>query len=127
MGGGSSFRVLCVDDNRDVAESLVMLLALVGFEARAYFDAASALAEAAAFRPHAGVLDIHMPGMDGYELARRLKAIGDDAVRLVAVTGYGQSEDRRRSAAAGFEAHLVKPVTLDELQELLDRLTGAAG
>ncbi|HXH05658.1 MAG TPA: response regulator, partial [Vicinamibacterales bacterium] len=117
-------RVLVVDDNADAAAMLQEALAALGHDVRTARDGATALREADAFQPEIALLDLGLPGMDGYELAARLRAAGGTAPRLVAVTGYGQSEDRRRSDEAGFEAHLVKPVTLDDLQETLDRLIG---
>jgi PAS domain S-box-containing protein len=113
-------RVLVVDDNRDAAVSLAMLLRLWGHEARTAHDGPSALKAALSYRPEVVLLDIGLPGPDGYEVARRLRAVlSPAAVRLVAVTGYGQEEDRRRSREAGFDAHLVKPAALDELYALL--------
>jgi CheY-like chemotaxis protein len=125
MGGASAFRVLCVDDNRDVAESLVMLLALVGFEARACYDGPTALREAAGFRPHAAVLDIHMPVMDGYELARRLRELLGPGVFLMAVTAVGEPDAERRAAEAGFNLRLTKPADPKQLLTALTRFQKA--
>jgi PAS domain S-box-containing protein len=113
-------RILVVDDNRDAADTLALLLRLAGQDVRAAYDGPSALAEAARFGPAMVFLDIGMPGMDGYEVARRLRrdpALG--GVVLVAVTGWGQEEDRRRSREAGFDNHLVKPVEPEAVQKLL--------
>jgi signal transduction histidine kinase/DNA-binding response OmpR family regulator len=121
-------RVLVVDDNRDGADSLGMILRLSGYDVRLAHDGPEALAAAASFRPQVVVLDIGLPGMDGYEVARRLRADSParDAV-LVAVTGYGRSEDRARSRESGFDHHLVKPVDLDALARVLAAgRTGAA-
>jgi two-component system OmpR family response regulator len=108
---GDARRVLCVDDNRDVADSTAELLHLVGFEAVACYDGPHALAVAPQFRPHVCLVDLNMPVMDGDELADRLRALLTDAgVLLVAVTARGDEESRRRTAAAGFAYHLVKPV-----------------
>src|SRR5262249_6366568 len=85
-------------------------------------DGPSALEAAASFEPQIGLLDIGLPAMDGYELALALRAA--HAIRLVAITGYGQPRDRQRSHDAGFEDHLVKPVELDQLERLLHRLSG---
>src|SRR5688572_21135792 len=115
MAGGAWCRVLCVDDNRDVAESLVMLLTLVGFDARASFDGAAALAEAATFCPHAGVLDINLPGMNGYELARRLRELLGPKLFLMAVTAISDADSDRRAAEAGFNLQLTKPADPNQL------------
>ena len=113
---GSAGRVLIVDDNRDALTLLADALSAVGYEVRTAHDGPEALNAAPAFKPHVAVLDIGLPVMDGYELATRLRAIaGLRALRLIAVTGYGQDSDRRRSETSGFDAHLVKPVALDEL------------
>ena len=113
-------RILIVDDNMDAAESLAMLLRLGGHEIRVAHDGVSALQALRAFEPTLVVLDIGMPGMDGYEVARRirLQPVMQPAM-LVALTGWGQEEDRRRTKLAGFDYHLVKPVEPDALQELL--------
>ena len=111
------------DDNEDAAESLGTLLSLQGHEVRVCFDGAAALATIPAFGPDVVLLDIGLPnGMDGYEVARRLRK-GPLEAALVALTGYGQEEDRRRSAEAGFRAHLVKPVDPRSLTELLNRVS----
>ncbi|MDR3636722.1 MAG: PAS domain S-box protein [Isosphaeraceae bacterium] len=114
-------RVLVVDDNVDAANSLAKLLdRLYGQETRVAFDGPSALALTTSFRPEVVLLDIGMPGMDGYQVARRLR--DDPASRkatLVALTGWGQENDRRRSKMAGFDHHLVKPVDLEDLRTIL--------
>jgi PAS domain S-box-containing protein len=120
-------RILVVDDHRDAAESLAMLLRLDGHDVRVAHDGPEALSVAQNQLPHLAFLDIGMPGMDGYELCRRMRA--QPALRetlLVALTGWGQEEDRRRSREAGFDRHLVKPVEPDSLTRLLThpRLTG---
>jgi signal transduction histidine kinase len=120
-----SGRVLVVDDNQDAAESLAMLLDHVGYEVRAAEDGQAALASLDGFAPDLAILDIGLPGMDGYELARRLKA--DPRVpglRLVALTGYGRENDRARALAADFHEHLVKPIEPNRLFEALERLLG---
>ncbi len=122
QSSGRTGRILVVDDSRDAAESLVMLLQLQGHEVRSASDGPGALEAARAFQPDVVLLDIGLPGMDGYEVARRLREEeGAQKVLLVAMTGYGQDEDRRRSAEAGFDHHLIKPVDLGELQEVLGR------
>jgi signal transduction histidine kinase/CheY-like chemotaxis protein len=119
-------RVLVCDDNTDAAESLATLLQLKGDQVRVCFDGASALEAASSFTPDVVLLDIGLPnGMDGYEVARRLKADGARTARLVALTGYGREEDRRRSVEVGFQAHLVKPVEPGVLTSLLDQFRGA--
>jgi CheY-like chemotaxis protein len=116
-------RVLVVDDNRDAADSLAVLLRLTGQEVRVAYDGPSALTQAGEFRPALAFVDIGMPGMDGYEVARRLRRQpGLKDTLLVALTGWGQEEDRRRSAEAGFDCHLVKPVEPDALGGLLTDL-----
>jgi PAS domain S-box-containing protein len=119
-------RILVVDDNRDAADSLALLLRLAGQDVRLAYDGPSALAEAREFRAELVFLDIGMPGMDGYEVAKRLRqqAGSEDAV-LVAITGWGQSEDRRRAEDAGFDGHLVKPAKPETLRQYFDhqRLT----
>ncbi|HLU67951.1 MAG TPA: ATP-binding protein [Kofleriaceae bacterium] len=122
---GEIRRVLVVDDNRDAAETLAEALSYFGYETRVALDGPGALAAAPGFEPHAALLDIGLPLMDGYELADRLRALpGMDDLRLVAVTGYGQPSDRKRSLEAGFDEHMVKPVDPRALEALLARLIG---
>jgi signal transduction histidine kinase len=121
-----SGRVLVVDDNTDALKTLAELLRQVGYEVRAVGDGHAALAELASFTPDLAVLDIGLPGMDGYELARRLREHpGLSALRLVALTGYGRELDRLRAMSAQFHEHLVKPVPaarlLDAVGALLQR------
>jgi len=116
-------RVLVVDDNRDATDSMAMLLGVWGHETRSAHDGPVALGIAAEFQPEVVILDIGLPGMDGYEVARRIHEI--PALRnvvLVAMTGYGQEEDRIRSRAAGFARHLLKPADLGTLKSLLESL-----
>jgi PAS domain S-box-containing protein len=121
----ASRRVLVVDDQADAAESLAMLLRAEGHEVRTAPDGAAALEAARAYHPEVILLDIGLPRMDGYEVARRIRAqAGLEDVVLVAVTGYGQEEDRRRAAAAGFDAHLVKPADLAALLALFAERKG---
>ncbi len=105
-----SLRVLVVDDNLDAGQSLAMLLQLSGHEVSLTYDGPSALEVAETFQPQVVLLDIGMPEMDGYQVAERLRSRGGADLVLVAITGYGQEADRRRSRAAGFDHHLVKPV-----------------
>ena len=116
---GRGRRVLLVDDNHDAAELLAEVLRASGHRVAVASDGPTALRVAAEFHPDRALLDIGLPVMDGYELARRLRSqLGP--VRLIAVTGYGQPDDRARAKQAGFDAHLVKPVDLDELKAALD-------
>jgi CheY-like chemotaxis protein len=108
-----------VDDNRDGAESLAALLRHFGNDVRTAHDGRLGLEVAAAYRPDVVLLDIGLPGMDGLEVCRRLRVRSGDQPLIVALTGYGQEADRRRSREAGFDAHLVKPADLEALQELL--------
>jgi signal transduction histidine kinase len=122
----SGRRLLVVDDNRDAAESLALLLRLQGHEVRVAHDGPAALEMVSSHRPEMVFLDIGMPGMDGYEVARRLQHMpGMRGVRLAALTGWGQEDDRRRTAQAGFDHHLVKPVEPKVLEELLATLKRA--
>jgi two-component system CheB/CheR fusion protein len=122
----SGHRVLVVDDNIDSAESLAMLLEIAGHEVRAAHDGGGAVEVARDFQPRFVLLDIGLPGMDGFEVARRLRQESEmrQAV-LVALTGYGQDEDRRKSLEAGFDHHLTKPVDFAVLKNLIDSLSPA--
>ncbi|HZX81260.1 MAG TPA: ATP-binding protein, partial [Lysobacter sp.] len=111
-------RVLVVDDNQDAATTLAMMLELEGHATCVAFSAQDALARADGFRPDIAFLDIGMPGMNGYELARALRDLPALAgIRLVAVSGWGGEEDKRRSAEAGFDRHLTKPVSIEAVQK----------
>jgi len=115
-----SKRILIVDDSRDGGESLAMLLRVLGAEVSLAHSGRSALDCINSFRPDVLLLDIGMPGMDGYEVARRIRANPDNrGISLIALTGWGQDEDRQRSTAAGFDHHLVKPADIDQLRQLL--------
>jgi CheY-like chemotaxis protein len=113
--------VLVVDDNEDAAEMLSEALTALGYVVRTAPDGPSALVAAEEFQPQLALLDIGLPVMDGYELGRRLRE-SHSALRLVALTGYGQASDKARSREAGFDGHLVKPIHLDKLQRLLSTL-----
>jgi CheY-like chemotaxis protein/two-component sensor histidine kinase len=119
-------RVLVVDDNVDGAETLAMLLRLEGHQVQTAYDGATVLAAAGGFRPDVVLLDISLPGgLTGYDLAPRLRERpGLEGVLLVALTGYGQEEDKRRATDAGFDAHLTKPADLPELHALLAKGRG---
>jgi CheY-like chemotaxis protein len=113
-------RVLAVDDNVDAAESLALLLRLEGHEVRTAHDGPAALAAVQAERPDVVILDLGLPGMNGYEVARRLRALpGSEDMLLVALTGWAQEEDRRRCHEAGFDGHLPKPVEFSALRQFL--------
>jgi two-component system, chemotaxis family, CheB/CheR fusion protein len=115
-------RVLVVEDNRDGAQSMVTLLRRFGHDARAAFDGPSALAEALREPPEVVLLDIGLPKMNGFEVARRLREIpATNRLLLIAVTGYGTEADRLQSEQAGIDMHLLKPVDLRELAALLKR------
>jgi PAS domain S-box-containing protein len=119
MGAGLA-RVLVVDDNHDAADTLGMLLRVLGAQVEVVHDGPAALASLRTFRPTVVLLDLGMPGMSGIEVARRVR--GDPqfaSTRLVALTGWGQREDRRRTTEAGFDHHLVKPADMDALQSIL--------
>jgi CheY-like chemotaxis protein len=119
-GGLPQRRVLVVDDNLDSAASLAMLLRFLGTDVQVANDGQTALASVEAYRPDVVLLDIGMPGMDGLEVARRIRERRDnDAIVLIALTGWGQKEDRHRTEQAGFDHHLVKPADITALQSLL--------
>ena len=111
-------RVLVVDDNRDAAESLAILLRRDGHEVKVALDGPSALAMASAIEPEIVLLDLLLPEIDGYEVCRRLRLGGLSEARIIAMTGFGQDRDRLRSKEAGFDFHLVKPFAMEELQRL---------
>jgi PAS domain S-box-containing protein len=118
-------RVLVVDDNSDAASALEALLRSLGHETRVAYDGLQALRLAREFLPDVVLLDIGMPGLDGYEVARRLRALKSQSkVKIVAVTGWGQEADRQRSKEAGFDVHLVKPVDANDLARVLSGRNG---
>jgi CheY-like chemotaxis protein len=120
-------RVLVVDDNSDAAQTLADILRELGHTTSVAHDGPTALAAAAEFKPHVALLDIGLPVMDGYELARRLREQPElGKTLLFAITGYGQESDRERSRAAGFREHLVKPIDLARLVKLIDNAERAA-
>ncbi|HEY7241608.1 MAG TPA: ATP-binding protein [Burkholderiales bacterium] len=121
-------RILVVDDNRDAAESLGMILKFLGADVHIARDGAEAMKAVQAYGPAVVLLDIGMPGMDGYEVARQIRSHQrTHRPTLVALTGWGQEEDRRRACEAGFDHHLVKPADIAALQALLASLHGDAG
>lgn len=121
---GPTFRILVADDNRDAANSLAMMLRLLGHDIQSAHDGVEAVQAAAVFRPDVALLDIGMPKMNGYEAARNIRGQpwGKQTV-LVALTGWGQEEDKRKAAEAGFHYHLTKPVEPGTLERLLEGLT----
>jgi PAS domain S-box-containing protein len=119
-------KVLVADDNRDAADSLQRILKLYGYEVRVAYDGAAALALEEGFAPAVAVLDIGMPGMNGYQVARALRARYGERIKLIALTGWGQEGDRRRALEAGFDYHLTKPVDPAVLNELLAGAESAA-
>jgi CheY-like chemotaxis protein len=115
-------RVLVADDNLDALNSLAMLIELAGHEVRKAADGREALALAEQWQPDLALLDIGMPMLDGYEVVRRIRAESWGArMQLVAVSGWGQAEDRRRAMEAGFDMHFVKPIGFDTLTDLLSQ------
>jgi signal transduction histidine kinase len=113
-------RIMVVDDNRDACHLLAEAMRDLGHEVHIAHDGTDGLRIAAQVIPDVAILDLGLPGMDGYELARALReTLSDRAPRLIALSGYGQPEDRRRSAEAGFSAHLVKPTSLEAIEELI--------
>jgi PAS domain S-box-containing protein len=117
---GPPRRILIVDDNKDAATSLAMILTLEGHEVESVYTARDALARVLSFKPDVALLDIGLPEMNGYELARRLRAHPEvEKIRLVALTGYGQAEDKEHAKSVGFDDHLVKPADLRALQHAL--------
>jgi len=119
-GAGS---ILVVDDNTDAAETLADLLQMSGYEVRTAGDARAALAALQAFRPAVALLDIGLPDIDGYALAGQVRALPEHAaIKLVALTGYGRDHDRTQALAASFDEHMVKPVSVDQLLLVIERL-----
>lgn len=114
------FCILVVEDQVESADSMVELLEIWGYPARAVYDGLAALPAVRDDRPGVVLLDIGLPGMNGYEVARQLRAQYGAGLRLIALTGYGQESDRRQALDAGFDYHMVKPVNLALLHELLE-------
>jgi CheY-like chemotaxis protein len=122
-GDGSGVRVLVVEDNADSAEALVLLLRMLGNEVEVALDGASGLQAAEAHRPEVVLLDIGLPEMNGYDVARKIREQPwGGQMALVALTGWGQDEDRRLAKEAGFDHHLVKPVDPQKLMPLFQTL-----
>lgn len=118
-----AFRILVVDDNLDSALSLAMMLSIMGHETRTAHDGESALATAEAFLPDVVLLDIGLPKLNGYEVAQRIRQQPwGTSMFLIAVTGWGQEEDRQRSSEVGLNVHMVKPIEAGALEQLLSDL-----
>ncbi len=119
IGGAPACRVLVADDNPDTTEMMRVMLELSGHQVEVAGDGWSAADKAKAFNPHIVILDIGMPRVDGYEAARRIRELLGDRVVLVALTGWGQDDDKRRSREAGFDHHLTKPPDPETLDRLI--------
>jgi DNA-binding response OmpR family regulator len=111
--------VLVVDDNEDAADSLATLLGVMGYEVRIAYDGPEAIQAADEFEPAVALLDIGLPKLSGYDIARHVRERRGDDVLLVAITGWGQEEDRRKAREAGFDHHFTKPADFDRLLELI--------
>jgi CheY-like chemotaxis protein len=115
--------ILIVEDNADARESLVALLEMSGHRVAAADSGNAALSGLSGSLPQLMLIDIGLPDIDGFALARRIRELpGADRIRLIALTGYGSAEDQARATASGFDAHLIKPLDLDALEELLQRM-----
>ena len=122
------FKILVVDDNHDSALSLAMMLSIMGHETRTSYDGESAVSHAEEFLPDVVLLDIGLPILNGYEVAQRIRESAWGAsMFLIAVTGWGQEEDRQRSSEVGLNMHMVKPVEPSALEKLLSELKLARG
>jgi DNA-binding response OmpR family regulator len=117
----ASKKVLVVDDNTDAADSLATLLGVMGYEVRIAYDGPEAIEAADEFQPAVALLDIGLPKLSGYDIARHVREKQGADVLLVAITGWGQEEDRRRAREAGFDHHFTKPADFDVLLKLIDR------
>ena len=114
-------RILIVDDNKDLATSLARLLGLLGHEVEVVFDGRKAIEAVRIYRPRVLLLDIGLPLVDGYQVARTLRQEGFHDILIIALSGYGQEEDRRRSREAGMNHHVTKPVDVKTIAELIAR------
>lgn len=117
----NSKKVLVVDDNTDAADSLATLLGVMGYEVRIAYDGPEAIEAADEFQPAVALLDIGLPKLSGYDIARHVRQKQGADVLLVAITGWGQEDDRRRAREAGFDHHFTKPADFDLLLKLIDR------
>ena len=127
MQKGAPKRVFVVDDNRDAADTLGMYLAMEGYEVRVAYDGDEAIEEAHDFQPEVALLDIGLPGKDGYEIARAMRSERDDDVMLIAVTGYASDEDVAKAREAGFDYHFSKPPNLPALLQRIEKRFAARG
>ena len=116
-----------MDDNRDAADTLGTFLMLEGYDVRVAYDGDEAIREASRFRPEVALLDIGLPGKDGYEVARHMRREQDDDVMLIAVTGYASEEDVQRSRDAGFDEHVAKPADIAALMRKIEGRVGRPG
>jgi CheY-like chemotaxis protein len=116
---GITSRVLVIDDNVDAADTTAMLVEALGGSVRVAYDGETGISRAASFRPHIVLLDLGMPGIDGYETCRRLRRMMGPQVFMVALTGWGQEQDKDDARRAGFDAHLTKPADPAALEQLL--------
>jgi len=124
--GQRSLRVLFVDDNADLTEMLSILVEARGHQTRTAADGYAAIEVVKSFAPHVAFIDIGLPELDGFQVARELRALRTEAV-LIAMSGYGHQEDRRQSLDAGFDLHLVKPVPLEKIEEVLSGVAASSG
>jgi CheY-like chemotaxis protein len=120
-GAAIPYRILIVEDNPDVAHSLAQLLKILGHTVSIAYDGKTALETALTFQPEVVLVDIGLPDMDGYEVAKRLRQSPVSTAKLIALSGYGQTEDKRQAQTAGFDKHLTKPVGVQALQKILSR------
>jgi DNA-binding response OmpR family regulator len=121
MASAHPYRILVVDDNEDAADSLCTLLDVLGYQVKVAYDGPEAIQAADAFKPDAALLDIGLPHLSGYEIARHMRATRGRSVLLAAITGWGQEDDRLRAREAGFDNHFTKPADFEQLTALLDR------
>lgn len=127
-GGEANRRILIVDDNQDASDILVLMLGRLGHDARAAYDGRDALKTAADFHPEVVLLDIGLPGLNGYDVARQLRSQpGGREMVLIAATGWGQDADKQRAHEAGFDFHMTKPLDPDALRKLLANLPPRGG
>jgi DNA-binding response OmpR family regulator len=117
----SSRRVLVVDDNEDAADSLAMLLVVRGDEVRIAYDGEEAVAAQLDFNPEVVLLDIGLPKLSGYDVARAIRSVRGPDVLIIAITGWGQEDDRQRARDAGFDHHFTKPVDFEMLLGIIDK------
>ena len=118
---GRSRRVLVVDDNEDAADSLATLLGVMHYDVRVAYDGPEAIEAADEFAPAVALLDIGLPKLSGYDIARHIRSTRGEDVLLVAITGWGQDEDRRKAREAGFDHHFTKPADFEALLELIEQ------